>query len=211
MAVALFGSHLATTTATPVNPFPFPVPFPLPVVLGGVTVSVNGVPAPLFFVSPGQVNLLVPFDIQGPMAEVRLRNEGGEAAVRIPLAAASPGIFQSGAEGSIFHGDGRRISETAPAQPGEILILFAGGLGAVEPAVANGFPAPSSPLATTTNLPVVTVGGVQAEVLFSGLAPGWIGLYQIHFTVPAGPSGSVPVVVEVAGAASNSVTIHMLP
>ncbi len=216
MAVALFGSNLASTTASPANPFPFPVPFPIPFVLGGVAASVNGVSAPLFFVSPGQVNLLVPYDIQGPMAEVKLRNEGGEASVRIPLAAASPGIFQSGAEGSIFHGDGRRISEAAPAQPGEILVLFGGGLGAVAPAVANGFPAPLSPLAKTTNLPVVTVGGIPAEVLFSGLSPGWIGLYQINFVVPARPSsgsvpGVVPVVVEVAGSSSNSVTIHMLP
>ena len=215
MSVALFGSHLATTTATPVNPYPFPVPLPLPFTRGGVTASVNGVPAPLFFVSPGQVNLQVPYDIQGPMAEVTLRNEGGEASVRIPLAAASPGIFQSGAEGTIFHSDGRRITESAPAQLGELLVLFAGGLGAVEPPVSNGFPAPSSPLARTTNLPVVTVGGVQAEVFFSGLAPGWIGLYQINFLVLARPSGSVPgvvpVVVDVAGETSNSVTIHMLP
>ena len=211
MSVALFGSHLANTTAFPRNPFLFPFPFPLPLELGGTTVYVNEVLAPLFFVSPGQVKLLVPYNVLGPTASVTLRNAGGEASVRLSLGKASPGIFQSEGGDSFFHDNRKPVSEVDPAQPGEILSFFASGLGAVNPSIVSGTRSLPYPLPTTTDLPVVKVAGIQAEVLFSGLVHGAAGRYRVKFTVPAGLLGNVPVVVEMGGVTSKSVTLPLSP
>jgi uncharacterized protein (TIGR03437 family) len=79
----------------------------------------------------------------------------------------------------------------------------------VNPAVPTGAPAPSNPLSRTVNTPRVTIGGVEARVLFSGLTPGSAGLYQINAIVPSGitPGNEVPVVIEIAGQASPAVTM----
>ena len=211
LAVALFGSHLANTTAFPQTAFLFPFPYPLPLELGGTAVYVNDVLAPLFFVSPGQVNFLVPYSVLGPTASITLRNASGEASARLPLGDASPGIFQSEEGDSFFQDNGTPVSEIAPAQPGETLSLFASGLGAVNPPIVSQSRAPFFPLTTTTNLPVVRVGGIQAEVLFSGLVPGTVGRYRVNFAVPAGLAGNVQVVVEMGGVTSKSVTLPLLP
>ena len=99
--------------------------------------------------------------------------------------------------------------DSRPARPGEFVAIFATGLGPVEPPLATGAPASDDPLSVTTTLPQVTIGGVPATVTFSGLAPGFVGLYQINVEIPAGaPSGgAVAVVVTIGGVQSNVVTI----
>ncbi len=103
---------------------------------------------------------------------------------------------------------GAQILASNPAHAGEILSLYANGLGPVTNAPASGAPALASPLSQTTGaLPVVTIGGQQAQVLFSGLAPGYPGLYQINATVPAGLTGNQNVTVSIGGQTSPAVVL----
>ena len=198
MSVSLFGSNLASTTASPSIPFPT-------IILAGTTVTVNGVTAPLFSASPGQLNLQVPYGITGPTAEVTLLGGTGQATVRLVRADANPGIFQNGGDGNITHADGTSVSSLAPARSGEEVVLYATGLGAVDQTVFTGLPSPSSPAAKTLIQPIVRVGGIQATVDFSGLTPGLVGVYQVNFVVPPGLSGKVPVVLDVGGGVTSNI------
>jgi len=96
-----------------------------------------------------------------------------------------------------------------PAQRGEYISIFCTGLGPVANQPASGAAAKGAPLSMTVTTPVVTIGGVPAAVSYAGLAPGFVGLYQVNAQVPANaPSGTaVPVSVSVSGMASNTVTI----
>ncbi len=205
MMAALFGTNLAGGTVT-ANASP------LPLSLEGASVTVNGVRTPLVSVAPQQLNFLVPYGIAGPLAEVRLRNGEREAAVRVRRSEASPGIFLIGTEGSIYHGNNTRVWDFSPARNGEEIVLYASGLGAVNPGVATGSPTPLSPVSRTVGLPTVTIGGKAAEVRFAGLVPGGIpGLYQVNFVVPSGLAGKFPLTVEKDGITSNAVIISVVP
>jgi uncharacterized protein (TIGR03437 family) len=205
MAVTLFGSNLApNATAAPAG-------LPLPASLEGTTVTLNGAAAPVRAVAPGEVTFVVPYDVAGPLVDVVLRSRTGEAAVQTPIAAVSPGIFLAGADGSIYHGDGRRVWDFSPARSGEELVLYASGLGAVTPTVLAGLPAPSSPAARTDLAPRIRIGGQLAEVRFAGLTPNLIGIYQVNFVVPAGLAGRFPLVLESGAASSNTVLLPVVP
>jgi uncharacterized protein (TIGR03437 family) len=205
MAASLFGWNLSTAAVFPT------FPFPLPVSLIGTTVTVNGIPAPLYSASPSQVNFQVPYGITGPLAVLTVLNASGQATVQVSRVDASPGIFQNGGIGNFSHADGSLVTDLAPAHSGEQVALYASGLGAVDQVVAGGQPSPSNPPARTLSLPAVTVGSIPVNVTFSGLSPGWIGVYQVNFVVPAGLSGKVPVVLNISGAASNVVTMSVGP
>ena len=90
---------------------------------------------------------------------------------------------------------------------GGVIQIFATGLGPVNPTVKTGEASPSNPPATVTSAVTCTVGGVSAPVQFAGLAPGFVGLYQVNVAIPAGVTGTVPVVLTQGGVASNTVTI----
>jgi uncharacterized protein (TIGR03437 family) len=96
-----------------------------------------------------------------------------------------------------------------PVTGGDVLAIFCTGLGAVDQAVPDTASAPVSPLANTVTMPTVTIGGESATVLFSGLTPGFVGLYQIDAIVPGGipPGDQVPVVVSILGATRPAATI----
>ena len=129
----------------------------------------------------------------------------------LPRADAKPGIYQGGGQAAILHGDGALVSELSPAQPGEVLVLYANGLGEVDPGVESGTAAPIAPLAQTIFQPAVHVGGVAAEVQFSGLTPGFAGLYQVNFVVPDGVSGSLSTTVSIDSSVSASVLLYVIP
>ena len=125
-----------------------------------------------------------------------------------------PGIFtlnqQGTGAGAILHaGDFQPVSDSAPAQPGEFLLIFCTGLGPVQPEVPSGNVAPSSPpLAETMSTPLVNIADIPALVTFSGLAPGFVGLYQVNLQVPLGvPSGTQDVEIIINNVPSNTVTI----
>jgi uncharacterized protein (TIGR03437 family) len=97
----------------------------------------------------------------------------------VPLGTYSPGVF------AITDVPGAVVSQSNPAKRGLPIIVYANGLGPVDRAVASGDPSPAQPLANTRVLPSVTIGGSNAQVVFSGLTPGSVGLYQLNVVVPA--------------------------
>ncbi|MBZ5595662.1 MAG: hypothetical protein LAP39_25770 [Acidobacteriia bacterium] len=94
------------------------------------------------------------------------------------------------------------------SKAGDVIVVYCAGLGTVTAPVASGAAAPADPLSRTVT-PVVTIGGLPAQVMFSGLTPGYAGLYQVNAVVPAGvtPGDDVPLVLTIAGQASPAVTI----
>jgi uncharacterized protein (TIGR03437 family) len=162
------------------------------------------------------VNLQIPWELASQTETTLAATLDGQsgAGQTFSIAPFSPGIFainsQGTGQGAILDTSYRLVDSSNPATPGTTYILiYCTGLGQVGNQPADGSPALSSPLSKTVTTPTVTVGGVPATVLFSGLAPGYVGLYQVNAQVPAGaPSGpSVPVVVSMPGADSNTVTI----
>jgi uncharacterized protein (TIGR03437 family) len=179
-------------------------------------VTLAGRSLPLAFVSENQINALMPYDVPVNTRLQLLVRRGNSYTAPEPVlvAPAQPAIFsldQTGSgQGHIYVAPGQVLAgPAAPARPGDVLVIYCAGLGAVNPAVAAGQSAPSSPLARTVDPVTLTIGGVEAEVFFSGLAPTFAGLYQVNAIVPAGvaPGDAVPVVLSVAGQSSPPVTM----
>ena len=189
--------------------------FPLPTTLGNAQVTFNGSPAPLLYSSSGQINLVTPLDLCARSSERVAVTVGAQTSrvETVNVASAGPGIFQipAAGHGAFAHGNRQQDLVTAsdPALRGETLILYATGVGDTFPEAPEGGPAPGDVLSQTLAQPTVTVGGIPAHVPFSGLAPGFSGLYQINLDVPAGsPVGDqVPVAVTAGGRASNTVRL----
>ena len=180
--VSLFGTGLATAPQSAST-------LPLPTTLGGVQVTVNGRPARLFFVSPQQINALVPTTLPEDYATFRVINNGvSSSAVTAYANNSSPAVFTLPPNGvssaAALHSDFSLVSATSPARRGETILVYLTGLGAVTPAVADGAAGPSSPLSTTTAKTSVLFSTVAGTVSFSGLAPGFAGLYQVNVRVP---------------------------
>jgi uncharacterized protein (TIGR03437 family) len=206
---AVFGNYLLPEAAAISS-------FPMPTSLGGLSLQFAGAPlAPLFYASFGQANVQVPWELAGlSQATVTAGYNGQNSPPQtVSLASYAPGIFTvNGAgtgRGAILDSSYTLVGDSKPAIAGAALQIYCTGLGPVTNQPATGAPAPSSPLAETTTRPTVTIGGAQAEVLFSGLTPGLVGLYQVNARVPAGAAKgtSVPVVVSIGGVQSNTVTI----
>jgi len=183
--VTLYGSGLASTSAQASA-------LPLPTTLGNVQVKVDGINAPLDYVSPGQINFIIPFAVSTyGIATIQVFNNGNQSNVVTEYTRPStPGVFTSPSggifDGLILHQDGfTPVSESNPAAPGETVEIFASGLGPVFPPVNDGSAPSNSTLSTTTNEVSVEMGGTSATVNFAGLAPGFVGLYQINVVVPS--------------------------
>lgn len=208
--VAVFGSFQLIGSAAAQST-------PLPDSLLGLSLqSGAGTAAPLLYVSPGQVNLQLPWELSGTSETTLAAALFGQPGAPQPLRVApfAPGIFtanaQGAAQGAILDSSYRLVDPSNPATPGTtIVLIYCTGLGAVTAPPPTGTPAPMNALIDTTTKPVVTIGGAEADVLFSGLAPGSVGLYQVNARVPAGlgAGNAVPVVLSIGGATSNTVTI----
>jgi uncharacterized protein (TIGR03437 family) len=202
---SLFGLDLAAGVAAGQSP-------PLPVSLQGTIVRINGVPAPLVYVSPRQINFQAPFELSGPLAQITVETPAG---LSEPVAAAirevHPGIFFDTLTGvgAVLNVDNTPVSQNA-ARRGTAIQIFATGLGAVEPGGRTGAAAGSAPLSLTAGSPRVTIGGLQAEVSFSGLAPFLAGVYQVNATVPVGLApGRHALRIDIEGISSNNVLIDV--
>ncbi len=191
--VTLYGSNLAASGVSASGTVPYQT------TLGGATVYVNGQAAPLVYVSPGQISLIIPYENPFTIAAFQVVNSIGTSnSVTEFVGETSIGLFTNPpgglGNGALLHNStGALVTAANPAVPGEYIQAFLSGLGAVFPSVADGAPAPSINLATSiyfttdsTNQITVDVGGVSAPVVYAGLAPGFAGLYQIDFQVPAG-------------------------
>jgi uncharacterized protein (TIGR03437 family) len=168
---------------------------PLPTELAGVSVKIGGIPAPLYSVSgiPGQqqINFQAPFNPVGDSVpysqDVELSNNGLSAFVAgVNVAATAPGVFTvDGIRGVIQHAaDYRLVTLASPVDRGEVVIVYLTGLGNVTPPVSSGVPPPIGFIAVTNQIPSVKIGGQSAEVLFSGLTPGFVGVYQLNLRIP---------------------------
>ena len=197
--VSLFGNRLAPAPATPAGGA-------LPTSLGGTSVTINGQLAPLFFVSASQINFQCPFEVTGSEALAQVTTRDGIASILVPVMPTVPGIFSGSA---IHSATGVAVDAAHPAIAGEVLGLFATGLGNTVAAVATGVPAPVGTLALTTIPVLLNVGDRSAKVLFGGLAPGFVGLYQVNFVVPDGLSGSLPITLSAGGRISNAVPLAL--
>lgn len=168
---------------------------PLPTILGGASVLVNGIPAPLLFASWSQVNLQVPWEITPGTALITVMSNGMYShTLSASVGRAAPTLL------AVVYPDGAPVSFDRPAGPGETLLVFATGLGSVAGGVATGKPAPASPLLRTTESPSVIIGDLPAEVVFSGLAPGLVGVFQVNAVVPQG-MGAGPATLLTVGVA----------
>jgi uncharacterized protein (TIGR03437 family) len=164
---------------------------PFPTSLGNVQVSINGTPAPIYYVAPTQVSVVVPYGISGTVAQVQVTTDGNPSnTVSAFIGETSAGIFSVPpgglGYGAILHQDGTLVSKSSPAQSGETVSVFLTGLGAVSPGISDGAAGPSDTLSRTTNTITADISGTTATVTYAGLAPGLAGLYQANVTMPAG-------------------------
>jgi uncharacterized protein (TIGR03437 family) len=160
-------------------------------------VAVNNEPAPLYYVSPGQVNLQIPYAT--PPGPATLTVYSGEFSTKfnIQVAATAPGIFTDA------NGD---PVPSAGGYPGQELALYITGAGEVTPGVPTGYAPYTVPLPAPVAPITVSIGGAPAPVLFAGVPWGLVGVTQINFTVPQVPAGPQPLVVKVGDNPSQTAT-----
>ncbi len=214
--VAIFGTGLASGLISGSS-------VPLSTQLGGTSVAFNDIPAPLYFVSDGQVNATLPWGLPtgGTIAAVVTRDGVPSAPVSVSLAPFSPGLFSippgAGWAVAINNADGSLAApagaipgvQTHPAKAGDALILYANGLGAVDSTPADGA-ASLDQIRNTLTAPVVLIGSKPAQVVFSGLTPQFPGVNQVNVVVPSGVTGTVPIQLQVGGITStDQVTVAL--
>jgi len=195
---------------------------PLPTTLDQTTVALNGIAAPLYYVSPTQINFQIPWELAG-VAEASVVvavNGVPSAAQTLTLAPMAPALFFFGAtsQGAILISVSGEVAATSgsmgtqlarPVRRGEFISIYCTGLGSVTNPPATGQKPSAEVRSLTPITPNVTIGGVEAPVYYSGLAPESVGVYQVDALVPdSAPAGSaVPVVLSVGGVQSNTVTM----
>jgi uncharacterized protein (TIGR03437 family) len=219
--ISIYGSRLAEST---LNAATLPLPTKLvdtQVFIAGTTpggTSTGLLSLPLYFVSEGQVNALIPFEVSVNTSLQLLVQRGFTYSlpVQVDVAAAQPAAFSatgvSGGVGLIVvypanGGAAHGANLNTPAHVQDTLVLYCAGLGAVNPPIADGAAPPG--LSSTVNTTKVTIGGKQAQVAFAGLAPGFAGLYQVNAVVPSGTQTgtNVPVTLTIGGQTSPPVTV----
>ncbi len=206
----IFGTHLTRNLGGIIQNSSVP----LPSALAGTSVTIGGKTAPVFQVvnlaGQEQISVQVPFDVApGSAVPVVLNNGFGTVTVPINISIAQPGVFAIGQQPAALHANFTLVSSAQPAVPGETVIVFCTGLGAVTPAGVTGAAASSSVLSFTQTTFTATVGGQNAPVSFSGLAPGFVALYQVNLVIPAGVSGPQDFVLTGAGVSSNITKIEI--
>jgi uncharacterized protein (TIGR03437 family) len=201
---SIFGAGLAPAAASVSTR-------PLPTFLNTVTVSVNGTPAPLFYVGPLQINFQVPFEIPAGSATLSVTSQNRRSnSVQIVVAAFSLGIFGDGnGYGVVQNQDQSPNSATHPAASGSSIVVYVTGIGVTDAHVADGTAAPASPPAKFAGTATATIGDVDAPVQFIGLTPGSVGLAQANLQVPVLPTGAYPLQISLNGYQSVSALVSV--
>jgi uncharacterized protein (TIGR03437 family) len=193
--ISIFGSDLADTTLVESTSS-------LPLSLGQVAVSFDGggksLPGHFHFISPGQINVQIPWEFQGQSSvkmKVTLNGYLWGAVYTVPLATYSPGIF------AVTDGaNNLPISASNPVKRGGSIVIYANGLGPVGSSQTSGEPASSTQLVGTSAAPTVTIGSSTGGIIFSGLAPGFVSLYQVNVSIPTeAPTGTQSLKLSIAG------------
>jgi uncharacterized protein (TIGR03437 family) len=210
--ISIFGANLSEYTDQVTY-----APYALPLAIDGVTVSFDApsaklsLPGHLTYVSPGQVNVQVPWELQGQSSaqvKVTLYGYSYGNVVTVPLADTAPAFLENSGIAVGLDQNYAVVTTSNPVKRGQLVQLYMNGLGPVNDGPASGELASATKLATTKGTPTVTIGGQQATVQFSGLAPGFSGLYQVNAIVPSGISaGTVPISLSINGATTKASTI----
>ena len=197
MLMSVFGTGLSAGSPQTIGSAPLPVTS-----ASGTTVAINGITAPLLYVSAPQINLQIPYEVAVGSALLVVKSGGQSASISFTIQAAGPGIFVDYRNGNIVP------SESAAA--GSTIGFYVTGAGAATPAEATGN-VPSPGTAPVPNLPVtVTIGGVAVTPVYIGI-PGWsVGVLQINVAVPASlAAGYQAVVVDIGGAKSKTALLNV--
>jgi uncharacterized protein (TIGR03437 family) len=212
--ISIYGSNLSLASQVVSTA---ELPYSLSTVSVGFFAANGRFPGRLEFVGPGQVNVQIPWELQGQTSAQFVLNSDftPSGAVTIPLARSSPGVFSNGT--AIEDENNNLVTSANPAKRGSshAIQIFMNGLGPVDQQPPTGeptpYPAPTSDgLVHTLDTPTVSIGGVPATVFFSGLTPGSVGLYQIDATLPANtPTGSQSLIVSIGGATSIATKISV--
>jgi uncharacterized protein (TIGR03437 family) len=173
------------------------------------TVYINGFPAPLFYASPGQFNVQIPWEVTGMGTFSMIVNGAPSNVVSKGVYTYSPDVFMvSAAQAAITHADGTLVSSASPAAVNETVVVYCTGLGPVSGPMVTGAPASSTSLQPTTPQPATaTLGGVPATVSFSGLTPGFTGLYQVNIQVPANTAPGSLLTIAIGGGMAPAVPL----
>jgi uncharacterized protein (TIGR03437 family) len=223
---SIFGTNLTTAKVTGDMPDFVSGTDVLQTTANGTRVTFDGVAAPLFFLKHDaatydQLNVQVPFELAGKISAqlVVYLNGKPSASVTVAIQPVSPGLFTAqttgtGPAAALQYPDYHDANSAAnPASRDTVILLYGTGLGPTSPAGITGKAAPhAEPLARTADqyLPVITIGGVSASVEFSGLAPWFVGLWQVNVRVPANaPTGEQPLVLTTGGSRANPVTVFI--
>ncbi|MEO7142778.1 MAG: hypothetical protein ABI165_04670, partial [Bryobacteraceae bacterium] len=191
---------------------------PLPTALGNSCLTVNGQPIPVLFVSPTQINAQLPFQATGNVTLI-LRTPGGVSDnYNLTILPTAPSVFHTGVAGpdtnipTLVRSDNNLlVTDSNPIHRGDTLVIYVTGLGQTNPAQLEGQPAPSDPLAGVLIPPVVTIGGVNLQVIYAGLTPGEVGVYQINVTVPKSvPAGLDETLTIAQGGSSTSLPVRVV-
>jgi uncharacterized protein (TIGR03437 family) len=189
----------------------------LPATLDGVTVSIGSKPAYLYYINPGQINLVVPDVGSGPMPVTVTTAVGTSTAFSVTSSMYGPAFFTwpgsqavaSRQDFSIAAKNGTFAgATTVPAKPGDVIILWGTGFGPTTPAAPTGVQVPADMTYSTSTLPVVTVNNVPATVYGAALASGFAGLYQVAIQIPITlADGDWPIQASIGGAQSPAGTV----
>ena len=186
---------------------------PLSSSLGGVSVLVNGVAAPVLYENSGQINFQIPWETKAGTATLTVSTNGfASSQVNITVLPAAPGLFYSGSHAIVQNSDYSLNSSGNPAKVGGTIIVYLTGAGPVSNQPADGAAAGSSPLSAVTSTVTATIGSKSATVSSVDLAPGFVGLWQANIVVPSGlTQGDFPLTVSVGGQTSNSANVSVTP
>lgn len=199
--ISIFGSGLAPAAAPASGT-------PLPLSIGDVSVTIDGIPAPVLYVSPRQINAQVPGEVVPGVASVVARVNGTLSAPKtISLKAAAPALFTVNGHAAAVNSDGSGNSPGSPAAPDSFVSLFFTGQGPVATLIDDGDAPATGSVIWATSPASATIGGVAAEIQFVGLAPNFPGVAQIDLKIPSLPPGVYPVVVTIGGVVSNAVQV----
>jgi uncharacterized protein (TIGR03437 family) len=198
--ISIHGVNLAFSDATATS-------MPLPVSLNGTSITINGVAAPLSFLSSTQIGAQVPFETKVGTATLLIQvGTVPSLPVTFEVIATAPGVLttpQGDHAVAQNYPDGSLNSPENPARPGQYVAVYLTGQGSVDHPVATGAAAPATPLSLPLAPILVQVGGKVADIAFAGLAPGFVGLMQLDIVIPEVDAGEQSLDVSIGGVAAN--------
>jgi len=200
--ISIFGTDFIASAAGATN-------VPLPNNLGGVSVLINGMPAPLYYVGPGQVNAQVPYGVGSGTANLQVNAPNGTSStVQFQVAQAVPYLTVSNGRAIAVDANNKLITPQNPARVGSTVVVYFTGIGPVNAPVTTGA---GSPTAISTLQNFATIGGVTAPLNYLGLTPQSVGLAQANIRIPNLGTGDYPVLINIGGVSSATALIAVAP